>query len=230
MAIKLYDLAGQDDQLRFSPTCWRAKMALAHKGLEVDSLPWRFTEKDQLPEGCVGRVPAIVDGETLVHDSWEIALYLDKTYPDKPLFSGPDAMGTTRLIQEYWNRQIHPAVAKTILKDLFAVIAEKDKPYFRESREKVFGKSIEAVSEDVDGNIASLRAALEPFRAVIGGRAFLGGDQPAYADYVCFGAFAWARASSPIKLLAEDDPVYAWRARMMDLHGGLARNAPGNPV
>ena len=33
MAITLYDLAGADEHRRFSPYCWRTKMALAHKGL-----------------------------------------------------------------------------------------------------------------------------------------------------------------------------------------------------
>jgi len=34
MTIVLHDLTGADDR-RFSPNCWRTRMALAHKGLEV---------------------------------------------------------------------------------------------------------------------------------------------------------------------------------------------------
>ena len=41
----LYDLAGAQDDRRFSPYCWRTRMALAHKGLSVDTVPWRFTTK-----------------------------------------------------------------------------------------------------------------------------------------------------------------------------------------
>ncbi|HXJ10454.1 MAG TPA: glutathione S-transferase N-terminal domain-containing protein, partial [Burkholderiales bacterium] len=44
--IKLYDLAAAEDDRRFSPYCWRAKMALKHKGLEFETIPWRFTDKD----------------------------------------------------------------------------------------------------------------------------------------------------------------------------------------
>ena len=44
--MKLYDLAGADDDLRFSPNCWRIKMALEHKGLAAETVPWRFVEKD----------------------------------------------------------------------------------------------------------------------------------------------------------------------------------------
>ena len=42
-----------------------------------------------------------------------------------------------------------------------------------------------------------------------------------------FGAFQWARVVSPFKLLVEDDPVYAWRERLLDAFDGLARKSPG---
>jgi glutathione S-transferase len=45
MSMILYDLAGADPDLRFSPFCWRTRFALAHKGLPVETIPWRFTEK-----------------------------------------------------------------------------------------------------------------------------------------------------------------------------------------
>ena len=48
MAIKLYDLTGAEDDRRFSPYCWRVKMALMHKGLAFDTIPWRYTEKDKI--------------------------------------------------------------------------------------------------------------------------------------------------------------------------------------
>src|SRR6267154_908744 len=84
MAITLYDLAGAEAERRFSPFCWRTKMALAHKGLEVETVPWRFTEKDRLPQPNGGRVPVIVDGGRVVHDSSTISEYLENRYPDRP--------------------------------------------------------------------------------------------------------------------------------------------------
>jgi glutathione S-transferase len=44
-------------------------MALPHKGLAVETVPWRFTEKDELPRPNAGRVPVIADGDRVVHDS-----------------------------------------------------------------------------------------------------------------------------------------------------------------
>ena len=61
-------------------------------------------------------------------------------------------------------------------------------------------------------------------------RAYLGGAAPNYADYIVFGAFQWARVVSPFKLLAENDPVYAWRERLLDAFDGMARKSPGHQV
>ena len=38
-AIRMYDLAGADPARRFSPYCWRIRMALAHKNLSVETIP-----------------------------------------------------------------------------------------------------------------------------------------------------------------------------------------------
>jgi len=89
MAIKLYDLAAAEDDRRFSPYCWRAKMALRHKGLEFETVPWRFTDKGMIAFSGQGLVPVLVDGKHTVHDSWRIALYLEEAYPQRPgLFEG----------------------------------------------------------------------------------------------------------------------------------------------
>jgi glutathione S-transferase len=39
MALTMYDLAGASDDFRFSPYCWRVRMACAHKGLQLHTLP-----------------------------------------------------------------------------------------------------------------------------------------------------------------------------------------------
>src|SRR5215471_831458 len=88
MTIAPYYLAGAEADRRFSPFCWRTRMALAHKGLVVETVPWRFTEKAKLPQPNAGRVPVIVDGDRVVHDSTAIADYLEEHYPDRPSLFG----------------------------------------------------------------------------------------------------------------------------------------------
>src|SRR5437660_10442269 len=82
MPITLYDLAGIEAERRFSPFCWRAKMALAHKGLAVETVPWRFTEKDRLPQPNQGRGPATLHGERVAHVPRARDVDPEGRYPD----------------------------------------------------------------------------------------------------------------------------------------------------
>jgi glutathione S-transferase len=231
MAIKLYDLAGAEDDRRFSPYCWRVKMALKHKGLPFETIPWRFTEKNVIEFTGSKTVPVIVDGKRAVYDSWEIALYLDEAYPSRPgLFEGAESRALTHFFSHWTVRTVHVPLLRVILLDLFGQIHEKDKAYFRESREKRFGMPLEQAGGEPKKWLAEFRGALEPVRPVLVQHQFVSGKGPGYADYLLFGPFMWARAMSPIRLLEPDDPVFAWRERMLDLWGGYARQAKGFPV
>ena len=228
--IKLWDLVGAEDDRAFSPYCWRTKMALAHKGLAFEAIPWRFTEKERLAFSGQALVPVLQDGERVVSDSWAIAQHLDERYPAKPLFGGGEAKALAFFVKNWTERVVHLALLKVVIVDLHGNLAEKDKPYFRESREKRFGKTLEQVAGNQSEQIAALRVSLDPMRPALASQAFVCGDAPAYADYILFGAFQWARVMSPARLLEKDDPLHAWRERMLDLHGGLARSAKGYPA
>lgn len=223
---KLFDLAGADPQRRFSPFCWRIRMALAHKGLDVETIPWRFTDKDVIAFTNQGFVPVLVDGERTIVDSWAIANYLEDTYPDAPsLFGGEGGRAASLLINSWGSAVLLGAVARTVLLDIYEHLHEKDREYFRQTREKRFDKTLEQVSADQAGNVAALRAALEPVRMTLRAQPYLGGDSPLYPDYIVFSFLQWARCISPIRLLADDDPVAAWRDRLLDAHDGLGRQA-----
>jgi glutathione S-transferase len=230
MAIKLYDLAGAEPERRFSPFCWRTRLALSHKGLPVETIAWRFTDKDKIAFSGQGRVPVIVDGDSWVNDSWAIALYLEKTYPDRaPLFAGTEP-GAIRFINDWTDGVLHVALAPFVMADIFACLAPQDREYFRTSREQRFGRTLEEVSSGREERVGAFRAMLQPLRQTLGTQRFLGGSAPNYADYIVFGAFQWARATSPFPLLAADDPVASWRGRLLDAFDGLAGKAPGFPV
>ncbi len=227
MAIVMYDLAGDDPALRFSPYCWRIRMALAHKGLPVETVPWRFTDKAVLAFSGQGRVPVIRDGETVVSDSWSIAEYLEDRYPDRPsLFRGDGGRAHARFINAWADGVMLGGIARLIVRDLLDVVAPRDKTYFRASREARFGMALEAVQEGRETRVMDFRAALLPLRLVLGKQAWLGGAAPSYADYIIFGTLQWPRCTSRFELLMADDPLAAWCERMLDLFDGLGRNAP----
>ena len=227
MPITMYDLAGAEADRRFSPFCWRAKMALAHKGLAVETVPWRFTEKDQLPQPNQGRVPVIVDADRVIHDSTAIADFLEERYPDRPSLFGDDiGRALTRFVQNWTETVLQVGLVRLVVLDIHRHSHPKDQPYFRSSREERFGTTLEEVVKDREARLPAFRASLDPLRRTVERQSFIAGKTPGYADYIVFGAFQWARAVSDFELLAADDPIRAWRGRMLDLFDGLARRAP----
>jgi glutathione S-transferase len=226
MTMEMHDLAGADPDVRFSPYCWRARLALAHKGLDVKTIPWRFSDKDKIAFSGQGLVPVLRDGDKVVNDSWAIGEYLDQAYPDRPaLMDGLQGKALANFARHYVQTTIAPVALKAVLLDIYKCLDERDKPYFRESREKRVGTTLEAFIATPETSLAAMKGALNPLRALLGSQAFINGDKPAFADYCVFGFFMWTRNVSAVKLIAEDDPVHGWHERMLDLFGGMCRKS-----
>lgn len=223
----LYDLAGADPALRFSPYCWRIRMALAHKGLEVETVPWRFMDKPAIRPFGHERVPVLVDGDRAVGDSWAIAVYLEAAYPDRPsLFGGPHGLAVTRFVNNWADLVLNPGIATLVVGDIHPILHDGDKDYFRRTREERFGRRLEEMSIGREEGLAAFRQSLRPLRATLESQPCLAGESPAYADYIVFGSLQWPRVATPFELLEAGDPVARWRERMLDLFGGLGRSAP----
>lgn len=229
--ITLFELTGAEDARRFSPAVWRVRMALRHKGLAFEGRPWRFMEKEAIAPSGGGTVPVIVDGGRWVRESFAIAEYLEATYPDRPsLFGSEQGRALGRFMLAWVDRTLAFPVARLILTDIFACLAETDQAYFRQSREKRFGVALEQVCTDPDAELANIRYLLEPARRLAAAQDFMGGDDPGFADYVLYGTFMWARMVSRKLTLADDDPLASWLARvdaLFDAEGPKALAAAG---
>lgn len=227
MSVILHELCASDSQRLFSPHCWKVRMALAHKGLEFETRPTPFTGIKAIADGFSPTVPIIEDGGTLIRESFDIALYLEETYPERPsLFRGKGGETHARFVESWTLAAIHPILIRIIVKDIHDQLDEADKPYFRESREKRLGGRLEDIQAGREARIDDFREILSPLRHMLGRQNFIGGDAPLFADYIVFGSLQWARVVSPARLLAGDDPVLAWFERCLDLHDGVGRNMP----
>ena len=170
-------------------------------------------------------VPVIRDGDEIVADSFTIALYLDKAYPDRPaLFGGEGGKAMARFIERWSQLTLHPYLGASVLTDIHARLAPPDQAYFRENREQRYGKTLEEVAAPREAQLAAFRASLEPLRNMLTYQPYIGGETPLYPDYIVFGAFQWVRVMSPFPMLAGDDPISVWFERLLDLHAGLGRS------
>jgi glutathione S-transferase len=231
--LVLYDLVGRDDR-RFSPACWRTKLALAHKGMPFATVPARFCDIRRIHDGRFATLPVLRDGETWIADSDTIAAHLEEAHPDRPsLYAGAGGQALAAFMRAWVQARLHEPLIRMILPDIHDHLADaEDQAYFRASREARFGMPLEAVATGREARIEPFRIGLAPLRQVVAAQPFLGGKAPLYPDYMVLGAFQWARSISPSAghLLAADDPLRAYLSRLTALYGGLAAKAVAYPL
>jgi len=224
--IALYELKGRGDR-RYSLFSWRTRMALAHKGLDFESIPVRLSDKAVLEFSGGKTVPVIKDKETVVRDSWKIAEYLENRYKDAPpLFGGEIGRGVSQAFNTWVDRAVVPAMLAVIAADIHERVHRKDEEYFRQTMEKVLKMTLEESRARRDEALLRLGRVLQPLQDAFKRQAFMGGAKAAYADYILFSVFQWARVMSPQELLGPEDPLCRWREQMLDLFDGFARNVP----
>lgn len=222
--MKLYELVGKDKTQGFSPYVWRTKMALAHKGVQPETVPLTFGEISQLDGVDSKTVPIIEHNGTYIADSWDIACYLEDNFPDQPtLFTGENGRAHIILTNNIIFYTLLVPLFQALVSDIYEVIDDGDKEYFRASREPRLGKTLEQAAADQDKAVAAFIKQIWPYNATLKTQDFFDGASPAYTDYMMYGLFQWARGVSTLKLVAEDSPLFSWRARMDGLFDGLGK-------
>ena len=217
MTITLYELAGADRSLRFAPHCWKSKLALAHKKLSYKTEPVWFTEKEKFAMSEQPLLPIITDGDKVVSDSWAIAEYLEATYPDAPsLFASDEAKEKADAFHKWVSTALSKHVPGIIILDLYTVLADQDKDYFRTTREKKIGKSLEDFAANPEKHIQGLQAELSYVRELLATQNYLGGENPDYRDICLLGTFMWIATLVTTEFLEKDDVVYAWYQRVLN--------------
>ena len=223
--VILYDLIGQHGA-HFSPNSWRVRMALAHKGLPFEARDVLFTQIADIAPGSRLTIPAIEHGGQVLADSWAIVRHLDDAFEAPRLIPPGDGGQAMRFFQHWAQATIQAGIASLILLDVHDLLQPADQAYFRASREKTFGRPLEAVQAGREARVEPFRKSLQPLRSALAEGAFVGGQAPCYADYLAFGGLQWARVSSTFEVIAPDDPIAAWFERCLDLHGGIGRREP----
>lgn len=230
MTLVFYERIGHEGR-RPSPFSWRIRYALAHKGVDFDERPVRFADVETIRSITGQHLTPVVDfGDEVVHETWDIACRLEDRFPDRPsLFGGAVGRGMARLINVWSDTTLGPPLRRVIYADFPAVLDAGDRAYFRASRERDLGMSLEAACADPGEKLAAFRNACAPLERTLAGQSFLCGAAPAYADYIVFSVFQMARLGCPREVVAEGSAILEWRSRMIGLFGGLGDRFPGYP-
>jgi glutathione S-transferase len=155
----------------------RVALALAHKGLEAESV-WvdPADRKDVRAVSGQPLVPVLADGEDVVSDSAAILSYLEQRYPQRPLFpADPGPRAELEVFVDWFNRvwKVPPN----------AIAAELEKPKPSQKRIGEWG--------------GQLRAWLDLFEALLEDRGHLLGEDFSAADCVAFPFLKYAALPLP---------------------------------
>ena len=155
-----------------SPYAWRAMLGLVFKGIEFESKLMTFSAGDhKTPEFLAlnprGKVPVLVDDDTVVSESLAILSYLDRKHPEPPLFGTTPREHATiwQLISEHESYMAQPG-------SRFA-----GPIYFGKVQEKV--EQITEAAKDLHRELAGIEARLS-------GSPYLVGDAVSAADAVYY--------------------------------------------
>ena len=174
--LKLYRFA-------YSTNVERVALALAHKGLEVESV-W-VDPNDRTPVREVSGqdlVPVLEADGQVVFDSMEIVRWLEESYPDPPLYPADPARRAEMLVFIEWFNRVWKGPPNEIEREL-----GKSEPDERR---------IEALGRE-------LAAWLDLFEALLTGRDYLMGDFSA-ADCAAFPFLKY----SVLGLEPDDDELF----------------------
>ncbi len=117
--IKLYDFPS-------SPNCQRVKVVLEEKKLAYETIRVDLRKNEQkepefLKLNPRGKVPVLVDGETVLYESRIINEYLEEEYPEPPLMpKEPARRAKIRLLMDYALTELippHQKLRQQMLKD-----------------------------------------------------------------------------------------------------------------
>ncbi|MBT9313514.1 glutathione S-transferase family protein [Leptothoe kymatousa] len=105
-------------QFEASHYCEKVRLVLDYKQLDyrtVEVTPG-VGQVDLYRLSGQRQVPVIKDGATVVADSTAIALYLDKTYPERPVLPGDDAIrGLCMMLEDWADESIGPNGRKAMI-------------------------------------------------------------------------------------------------------------------
>ena len=183
---------------RFSTNVERVALALAHKGLEVESVEITYEDRSPVLE-VSGQplVPVLVDGDEVVPDSVRILHHLEARHPEPPLFPRDPARRAELDVFLQWFNEVWKVAPNAIEDEL-----EGERP----DRERVAALA------------ARMRASLDLFEELLAGRDHLFGDFSA-ADCAAFPFLKYAQLRDP----ADDELFHLVLEDHLRLDGGHPR-------
>ncbi|KAJ4476511.1 hypothetical protein C8J55DRAFT_561927 [Lentinula edodes] len=217
--IVFYDIPLAEPNICWSPNTWKTRYSLNFKGLayrtewieypdiealciKIGAAPTDVKVDGTSPEYTL---PVIYDPSTnkAISDSFNIAQYLDTTYPDTPQLIPPGTRALQSGFTQYVNLRVKSILGQFVRPVVFQRLPfGKSQEYFRRTREALYNVKIEEWApqgEDRAREWKRLRRALisldghyREAKEETGGD-FLCGVDPSFVDFALAGILQWSK-------------------------------------
>jgi glutathione S-transferase len=151
----------------FSTNVERVALALAHKGLEVESVEIEYADRSPVIEvSGQGLVPVIVDEGEVVADSTAILRHLERRYPEPPLFFADPARRAELDVFLEWFNQVWKTAPNAIEDELQRTEPDRDRIAAESLRMREWLELFEGLLEGRDyllGQFSAADCAAFPF-------------------------------------------------------------------
>lgn len=212
MTIHFYDLVGKNSHVRFSPHCWKVRLSLLAKKLNFVGVDVSYTQKELIEFSGQTLLPVLKNGENIISDSWEIIHHLEAHYPEIPLFTVGEAKAKS--FHNWCNTELVPHIRPMVLLKIHNALLPEDQRYFRSTREKSLGMSLEIYCADEQQHIQGLLKTLKTVNTTLENQRFLGGDSINFDDISLMGMLMWIANIRSISFLNEVPALYEWFTQM----------------
>ncbi|KAJ3220070.1 hypothetical protein HDU67_006826 [Dinochytrium kinnereticum] len=216
IGYQVADIKKADRVYYFSPNPFKIRLCLLHKRIPFETVEVEHIEiRDDLTKrfGAKATVPAIeLDDGTIICDSFKIAEYLEKTYPDTPsVFSGTSEKASEAEIRigKVLSRSFEIGIPswsgtfELIFHELTGAFAEgsENRAYFlSDDRLGPNGyQTILARTADKEPLKKFSINGLKPLASILRDRPgeFFQGKVPGFVDFLVFGRYAMVRNANP---------------------------------
>ena len=209
MGITVYAVSG-------APRPWRVLLGLTFKGIDYDIHYLEASKREHKSETYLkinprGKIPTLVNNGQTIRDSIAMLAWLDRAFPDQPLF-GDNAIDAATIWQ----------------------ITMESCDYLRDAvdgllRPIFFGDAAEATTE-MRRAAGIMRAELDHLETLLGSHDFITDNKPTAADAVCYPEVRLIQRATETQpdLMSElgfEEPlanhprVFAWKQRVETVEG-----------
>ncbi|KAF9443132.1 hypothetical protein P691DRAFT_779056 [Macrolepiota fuliginosa MF-IS2] len=202
--ITFYDLAAKPPLTACSPNPWKARYVLNYKKLPYKTVYVEFPDIETVskkagippfgkkPDGVTPHYtcPAITDDTTgaALSDSYKIAEYLDKAYPDTPQVFPPGTEALQAAFYDHFFQVISP-LWPIVLPRVPETLNERSAEYYTRTRAERFGKPLDQMEPVGEDRIIAWEKIKASFGQLDGWLSkspgkFIFGDTVTFSDFV----------------------------------------------